>query len=409
MTDRAGSERVETLVIGGGQAGLAMGYHLSRRGLPYAIVDGNDRIGDAWRNRWDSLRLFTPNRLNGLPGMPFPGYHWGFPSKNEMADYLENYARHFDMPVETGVRVEKLSREGDGFVAIAGDRRFVADHVVVAMSSWQRPRVPDFANQLDQGIVQLHAAEYKNPGQLREGRVLVVGAGNSGAEIAKELARTHDVWLSGPDTGKIPFRPESVVARVLMPFIGRVVFHRILSTSTPIGRKARPKMIASGEPLLRVKPKDLAEAGVERVPRVTRVQGGQPQLEDGRRLDVANVSGAPAFVPGTPGSISRDWGLKGRTTTEVSSIPSPGSTSWVSSSSTRSRQSRSTVWDVTRLTSRTPLRRDARTTLIDRQPTGRANSSLPNPDRASRVSTEVAPWSADHGVAEGGLQPEVGN
>ena len=298
MTDRAGSERVETLVIGGGQAGLAMGYHLSRRGLPYAIVDGNDRIGDAWRNRWDSLRLFTPNRLNGLPGMPFPGYHWGFPSKNEMADYLENYARHFDMPVETGVRVEKLSREGDGFVAIAGDRRFVADHVVVAMSSWQRPRVPDFANQLDQGIVQLHAAEYKNPGQLREGRVLVVGAGNSGAEIAKELARTHDVWLSGPDTGKIPFRPESVVARVLMPFVGRVVFHRILSTSTPIGRKARPKMIASGEPLLRVKPKDLAEAGVERVPRVTRVQGGQPQLEDGRRLDVANVVWCTGFRPG---------------------------------------------------------------------------------------------------------------
>jgi putative flavoprotein involved in K+ transport len=138
MTDRPGSEYVETLVIGGGQSGLTMGYHLSQRGLPYAIIDANHRIGDAWRNRWDSLRLFTPNRLNGLPGMPFPGgYHWGFPSKDEMADYLESYARRFDIHVETGVRVERLSREGDLFVATAGNRRFEADNVVVAMSSWQ--------------------------------------------------------------------------------------------------------------------------------------------------------------------------------------------------------------------------------------------------------------------------------
>src|SRR5215203_3750326 len=140
MTDRPGSEYVGTLVIGGGQAGLVTGYYLSRRGLPYAIVDANDRIGDAWRNRWDSLRLFTPNRLNGLPGMPFPGYHWGFPSKDEMADYLESYARRFDIRVETGVKVESLSRVDDRFVATAGNRRFEADNVVVAMSSWQQPR-----------------------------------------------------------------------------------------------------------------------------------------------------------------------------------------------------------------------------------------------------------------------------
>jgi putative flavoprotein involved in K+ transport len=297
MTDRAGSKRVETLVIGGGQAGLAMGYQLSRRGLRYAIVDANDRIGDAWRNRWDSLRLFTPNRLNGLPGMPFPGYHWGFPSKNEMADYLENYARHFEIPVATGVKVENLSRDGDRFVAIAGNQRYEADNVVIAMSSWQKPRIPDFAGELDPEIVQLHVADYHNPGQIQEGPVLVVGAGNSGAEVAKELARTHDVWLSGPDTGSIPFRPESVMARVLMPIIGRVIFHRLLSTGTPIGRKARPKMVASGEPLLRVKPKDLLEAGVERVPRVTGIERGQPQLEDGRRLDVANVVWCTGFRP----------------------------------------------------------------------------------------------------------------
>lgn len=298
MTDRDGTEHVETLVIGGGQSGLATGYHLSRRGLTYKIVDANNRIGDAWRNRWDSFRLFTPNWFNGLPGMPFPGYQWAFPSKDEMADYLENYARHFDISVETGVRVESLSREGDLFVATAGDRRFEADNVVVAMSSWQKPRSPEFADKLDPGILQIHVADYANPNQLQEGGVLVVGAGNSGAEIAKELARTHEVWLSGPDTGTIPFRPESVAARVLMPFVGRVIFHRVLTTSTPMGRKARPKMVSSGEPLLRVKPKDLAEAGVERVPRVTGIQNGRPQLEDGRRIDADNVIWCTGFHPG---------------------------------------------------------------------------------------------------------------
>jgi putative flavoprotein involved in K+ transport len=298
MTDRSGSGYVETLVIGGGQAGLATGYHLSRRGLDYAVVDANDRIGDAWRNRWDSLRLFTPSWFNGLPGMPFPGYAWAFPSKDEMADYLESYARHFDIPVETGVKVERLSREGGLFVATAGQRRFTADNVVVAMSSWQKPRIPEFADELDPGIIQLHVSQYANPDQLQAGSVLVVGAGNSGAEVAKELARTHQVWLSGPDTGTIPFRPESVAARVLMRFVGRVVFHRVLTTSTPIGRRARPKMVSSGEPLLRVKPKDLAEAGVERVPRVTGVKQGKPQLDDGRIVEAANVVWCTGYHPG---------------------------------------------------------------------------------------------------------------
>lgn len=298
MADQPESQFVETLVIGGGQAGLALGYHLSRRGLPYLIIDAHDRIGDAWRKRWASLRLFTPNRLNRLPEMPFPGYQWGFASKDEMADYLEAYARRFGLRIETGVQVERLHRDGDRFVATSGIRRIEATNVVVAMSSWQEPRVPEFADELDPAMVQFHVADYEGPAQLQPGGVLVVGAGNSGAETAKELARTHEVWLSGPDTGQLPFRPEGVLARVLMPFIARVIFHRLLTTSTPIGRKARPKMVASGEPLLRVKPRDLVEAGVERVSRVTGIVGGRPQLEDGRRMDVANVVWCTGFQPG---------------------------------------------------------------------------------------------------------------
>lgn len=297
MSDGTRTEYVGTLVIGGGQSGLAVGYHLGQRGVPYAIVDANERIGDAWRKRWDSFRLFTPNRMNGLPGMPQTGFRWRFPSKDEMADYLAAYADRFDIPVQTGVRIERLTRVGDRFVAIAGGRRLEADDVVVAMSSWQVPRVPEFADRLDPAITQLTTADYRNPDVLPGGPVLVVGVGNSGAEIALELSRTRDVLLSGSDNGVIPFRPESVWARVMMPIVGRLVFHRVLTSRTPIGRKARPKLRESGEPLLRVKPGDLEAAGVERVARVAGVRDGGPELEDGRRPQVAAVVWCTGFAP----------------------------------------------------------------------------------------------------------------
>lgn len=287
MTER--QQFVETLVIGGGQAGLAVGHHLTQRGLRFMIVDANQRVGDAWRKRWDSLHLFTPNFFNSLPGMTIPGPRWGFPTKDDFADYLESYAERFELPVRTGIRIERLTRNGKRYLATAGDQRFEADNVVIAMSSWQRPRIPQFASQLDSRIVQLQAADYRNPSQLHEGDALVVGAGNSGAEIAIDLAGTRRVWLSGTHPGVLPFRPESPVGRVLMPIVGRVIFHRILTTRTPIGRRARPKMLVKGDPLIRLKPKDLAAAGIERVPRTIGVEKGLPQLEDGRRLNVANV------------------------------------------------------------------------------------------------------------------------
>jgi putative flavoprotein involved in K+ transport len=296
--DALHTERIDTLVIGGGQSGLSVGYHLTRRRLPFLIVDAHERVGDAWRKRWDSLRLFTPNRINGLDGMPFPGYRWGFPTKDEYADYLESYAERFELPVRTGVKVDRLTRNGDGFLATAGDRRFEAENVIVAMSSWQRPRVPDFASELDPAIVQLHVADYRNPGQLGEGDALVVGAGNSGGEVAMELSKTRRVWLSGPDNGALPFRLDSRVGHLLGPFVARVIFHRVLSTGNPIGRRIRPKVLAKRDPLIRVKPKDLAAAGVERVPRTTGVEDGRPTLEDGRRLEVANVVWTSGWHPG---------------------------------------------------------------------------------------------------------------
>lgn len=299
MPNARALERVHTVVVGGGQAGLSVGYHLAKRGVQFVILDANARIGDAWRHRWDSLRLFTPARHAGLDGMPFPAPPFSFPTKNEMADYLEAYARKFALPVRLGVRVDRLSRLADKFLVVAGDRQFEAENVVIAMAHYQRPRIPPFAAELAAGIVQLHSLEYRNPAQLQAGDALIIGAGNSGAEIALETVQSHRTWLAGPDTGHVPFRIDGLASRLaLSRLVLRVVFHRVLSIATPIGRRVRPKMLRRAAPLIRVKPRDLVAAGVVRVPRVVGMRNGLPLLEDGRVIDVANVVWCTGFDRG---------------------------------------------------------------------------------------------------------------
>jgi putative flavoprotein involved in K+ transport len=291
-------EHVETVVIGGGQAGLSVGHHLARQERPFLILDANQRVGDAWRKRWDSLRLFTPARYNALAGMAFPAPAHSFPTKDEVADYLEAYATRFQLPVRTGVRVDRLLREDGRFVVTAGDRSWEADNAVVAMSTFQVPRVPPFATGLSPEIVQLHSAGYRNPSQLQEGGVLVVGAGNSGAEIALEVAGRHPTWLAGKESGHVPFRIEGAAARlVFQPLLFRVVGHRVLTVDTPIGRKLRPRLLSHAAPLVRVKPRDLAAAAIQRVPRVIGVRNGHPLLADQQILEVANVIWCTGFGP----------------------------------------------------------------------------------------------------------------
>ncbi len=295
----AKTEHIHTLVIGGGQAGLSTGYYLAQSGLPFVILEAGERIGDVWRNRWDSLRLFTPARHDGLPGMAFPGPAHEFPTKDQMADYLESYANRFNLPVRTGVKVDGISRQGKRYVVSAGDRRFEAEHVVVAMAKYQNPKIPRFAAELSPEIVQIHSKNYRNPGQLRDGGVLLVGAGNSGADIALEAARDHETWLAGRSTGHIPFRIEGLAARLfLQRFVLRVIFHRVLTIKTPMGRKARPKVLSQGGPLIRVKPQDLTAAGVHRVGRVAGARAGLPVLEDGSVLSVTNVIWCTGFQTG---------------------------------------------------------------------------------------------------------------
>jgi putative flavoprotein involved in K+ transport len=289
------AERFETVIIGGGQGGLAAGYHLRKRGRPCVILDANERIGDSWRQRWPSLRLYSPARYDALPGMPFPAPRNTFPTGNEMADYLEAYAKRFHLPVRTGVAVDGLAKEGERYVVSAGERRFEADHVVVATGVFKSPVVPAFAAELDPGIKQLHSSEYRSPAQLQEGAVLVVGAAHSGADIAFEVAAEHHTLLSGRDTGQLPFRVDGRLAPVIWPVM-RFFATRVLTVGTPMGRKARSKIRSHGGPLLRIKSADLAAAGVERVSaRTVGVEDGMPRFEDGRIAEVANVIWCTGF------------------------------------------------------------------------------------------------------------------
>ena len=294
MSSTPDSGLYDTVIIGGGQAGLTAGYYLAKQDRSFVILDAHERIGDAWRKRWDSLRLFTPACFSRLPGLPIPAPAWSFPTKDELADYLESYAERFDLPVRTGVSVDGLSKVDGRFVVSVGDLRFQAENVIVATGAHRIPRTPAFAPELDPRTVQLHSSEYRNPSQLQEGDVLLVGAGNSGAELAAELSQTRGCRLAGPTPGEIPVRHGTVPARLgfrVFRFFG----HRVLRVDTRIGRKLGPKLLAKGDPLIRTRTKDLVVAGVERVPRVVGVRDGLPALEDGRVLDVPNVIWCTGF------------------------------------------------------------------------------------------------------------------
>jgi putative flavoprotein involved in K+ transport len=290
----------DVIVIGGGQAGLSVGYHLARTGARFVILDASARIGDGWRSRWSSLRLFTPAKFDGLDGMPFPAARHYFPTKDEMADYLETYARHFHLPVRSGVRVERLFKRGERYVVQAGHLELEARQVVVAMAKYQRPNRPEFAAALSGEIAQLHSIDYRSVAQLRPGGVLLVGAGNSGADIALEIARAgHETWLAGRDTGELPFRPERFLGRhFFMPLLLRFLFRHVLTVNTPMGRKMRSAMLAHGGPRIRVKRADLMAAGVKRAPRVAGARAGMPLLADGRTLSVANIIWCSGFHAG---------------------------------------------------------------------------------------------------------------
>ena len=268
-------ERFETVVIGGGQAGLSVGHHLSARGIDHVILSDEIRVGENWRKRWDSLRLFTPARFSGLPGLPFPATPAHVADKDEVADYLERYAERFELPVRAQTRVRSLSHDGARYVieVEGGASRIEADTVVVATGPHQTPRVPRISAQLSRDILQLHSSEYHNPFELPEGPTLVVGAGNSGAQIALELARFRKVWLAGRDTGHMPRR---LLGRDIFDWLWPVL--RRATLETRLGRRMRESSLRGGEALIGIPEREIRRAGITRIGRLEEERGGLPMF-----------------------------------------------------------------------------------------------------------------------------------
>jgi len=283
-------ERFDTIVIGAGQAGLAVGYELAARDVDFVILSDESRVGDNWRRRWDSLRLFTPARYSGLPGMPFPASPAHLPDKDEAADYLERYAQRHDLPVRLDSRVDSLGWDGEHYVVRAVGSTFEASNVVVATGPFQRPYIPAIASRLSPGIHQLHSSEYVNPFELPDGPVLVVGAGNSGAQIALELARFRKVWLAGRNTGHLPRR---LLGRDLFDWAWPLLTR--LTLDTRLGRRLRARL-RGGDALIGIPERTLTKAGVVRVGRLTDERGGLPVCE-GAAIEPRVIVWSTGFRP----------------------------------------------------------------------------------------------------------------
>jgi putative flavoprotein involved in K+ transport len=289
-TQTKARDRVQVAVIGGGQSGLAIGHHLRRRNQDFVILEAEEDVGAAWRRRWDSLVLFTPRRYSSLPGLSFPGDPDGYATRDEVVAYLERYASTFDLPVEPNSRVRSLSRSNGTFLLELEGRSLQADQVVVATGPFQVPHVPPVASQLAADVFQIHSAGYRRPADIPPGTVVVAGGGNSGFQIAKELAATHAVHLA------IGSRQTPLPQRLL----GRDVFWWLTklgviekSVDSRIGRRAR-----SRDTLIGSRPRELQRRyGVALEPRLVAVHGRTVGFADGTSLEPDAVVWATGYRP----------------------------------------------------------------------------------------------------------------
>lgn len=286
------TEPFDVVVVGAGQAGLAIGHYLARSGLTFVLLEAGAEVGLSWRNRWDSLRLFSPAQFDSLPGMPFPAPADSHPSKDDVADYLAAYAERFNLPVRLNSPVMRTRREPDGtFIVTTPTGELHARQVVVATGPFQTPRVPATAAQLDPRVQQLHSADYRNPGQLRGNRVLVVGAANSGLQIAEELASTCTVSVA---VGSKPVAlPQRIAGKDLFFWLTKVGLFTVPATS----RLAR-RLRARGDLVIGTRTSDLRRAGVGFRPRLTGFTADVAQFTDGTSMVVDAVVWATGFASG---------------------------------------------------------------------------------------------------------------
>ena len=286
---RAGEELLDVVVIGGSQAGLAMAWHLARHRLRFVVLEAGPEIGHTWQSRWDSLTLFTPAQYDALPGMGFPGPPDTYPTKDPVAGYLKAYAAEFDLPVRLNARVTALIRTAEGFEARTDDGVFRARQVVVATGPFQVPFTPPAAQRLDDSVTQLHSAGYRNPRALPPGPVLVVGGGNSGFQIAEELAATRRVDLS--IATRAPMLPQRLGGKDLFWWLTRLGLMRVTAGSR-LGRRMSSREFIIGSSRRRLK-----AAGVRFRPAVAGAEGHTVRFADGTSLDAGIVIWATGYRP----------------------------------------------------------------------------------------------------------------
>lgn len=272
---------METIIIGAGQAGLSASYYLKQQGIPHTVFERNARVGDQWRRRWDSLELFTPTKYNSLPGKPFPGSKWDPPDKDTVAEYMEDYAKDFELPVECGITVEKAQPNDDQFRIHTDQGIRTAENVIVATGAFQKPYVPSCRRDFDDSVLQLHSSEYRNPRQLKPGTVLVVGTGNSGVQIAEELSATHEVTLSGRDNGGFP---RSFLGKDIYWWLNFLGIYNA-TVNSRIVKRMKKKIDGKGDPLVGRKLKEVVErCDIARCEKIETVKNGTVQLADGSTL-----------------------------------------------------------------------------------------------------------------------------
>jgi putative flavoprotein involved in K+ transport len=278
---------LDVAVIGAGQAGLAMGYFLARQGRQFVILDGAASVGAAWRARWDSLTLFTPRRYDSLPGLAFPGDADGYPTRDEVIEYLESYAETFKLPMALDSQVRSLACEGGRFLLETDRDTVEADQVVVATGPFQTPRIPSFAADLAPDVIQAHSTGYRNPTNLPAGTVLIVGGGNTGFQIAEELAATHEVHLA-VGSRQTPL-PQRFLRRDLFWWLEKSgVLHKTVDSRLGARMRDRDTLIGSS-------PRSAQRHGVKMKPRAVGVLERTVSFADGTMLDVDAVIWATGY------------------------------------------------------------------------------------------------------------------
>ena len=282
------NDQYDVIVVGGGQAGLATAHHLRRHHLRFLVVDAAPELGHAWRTRWDSLRLFTPVRYDSLPGLAFPGDADSYPGRDDVVTYLTDYTRAFELPVELNSPVQAVRRADGGYRVDLDDRSYAAEQVVIATGPFQVPRVPPIARPLDPGVVQFHSTAYRQPEQVPAGPVLVVGGGNTGFQIAEDLAATHEVHLS-IGSRQTPL-PQRVAGHDLFRYLEALGVMRV-TVDSRVGQRLRYR-----DTLINSSPRDARRQGIRLRGRTIDAQRSEVIFADGGRLAPAAVIWASGFA-----------------------------------------------------------------------------------------------------------------